>query len=189
MILSAYNLMFWSSKMTSHDDQKQWISWIRSIVSSIVNTRSITSLVASRDIKQEKTLLPDDVRRSKTLLMCLSLLLSRFKLHCILVLDIIVITIQIFSFFRLFTWSEYSLYKLLAYWIFLQQHPNLQVGLKQGLCFHCTGYYGTVKKLPKRTHRVGRPAVLQSNVYRTLGEAQSVRFGEAPVLNGQRSQL
>lgn len=29
---------------------------------------------------------------------------------------------------RLFTWSEYSLYKTLAYWIFLQQHPNLQVG-------------------------------------------------------------
>ncbi|XP_015770656.1 PREDICTED: BTB/POZ domain-containing protein 16-like [Acropora digitifera] len=27
----------------------------------------------------------------------------------------------------LFTWSEYSLYKLLAYWIFLQQHPNLQM--------------------------------------------------------------
>ncbi|XP_029197706.2 BTB/POZ domain-containing protein 16-like [Acropora millepora] len=28
---------------------------------------------------------------------------------------------------KLFTWSEYSLYKLLAYWIFLQQHPNLQM--------------------------------------------------------------
>lgn len=28
---------------------------------------------------------------------------------------------------KLFTWSEYSLYKMLAYWIFLQQHPNLQL--------------------------------------------------------------
>lgn len=28
---------------------------------------------------------------------------------------------------KLFTWSEYSLYKLLAYWIFLQQHLNLQM--------------------------------------------------------------
>ncbi|XP_032240164.2 BTB/POZ domain-containing protein 16 [Nematostella vectensis] len=28
---------------------------------------------------------------------------------------------------RLFTWNEYSLYKLLCYWIFLQQHPNLQI--------------------------------------------------------------
>ncbi|CAH3124409.1 unnamed protein product [Porites lobata] len=28
---------------------------------------------------------------------------------------------------KLFTWCEYSLYKLLAYWIFLQQHPNLQL--------------------------------------------------------------
>ena len=52
--------------------------------------------------------------------------------------------------------------------------------------FFGTGYYGTVGKLSKRTPRVGRPAALQSTLYRTLGQAQTVRFGEVPVLKGQK---
>jgi len=41
---------------------------------------------------------------------------------------------------RLFTWSEYSLYKMLAYWIFLQQHPNLQVLLWSSVLCNKSNY-------------------------------------------------
>lgn len=45
-------------------------------------------------------------------------------------------TFSIRSFLRLFTWNEYYLYKVLAYWIFLNQHPNVRVSL-----FPFTGFY------------------------------------------------